>query len=106
MRAMSLGLIKGTIDEVDQIVQVTYIKVTDYLRLSVHLTAHGTVVRRCAPLRTVTCALCRRVRVCAIQPRVLSTAQIASLKDRTQAWSDKVKSSLLFVEEHTRELFA
>ncbi len=65
MRAMSLGLIRGSIDEVDQVVHVTFIK-----------------------------------------PRVLSATQIAGLRDRTAAWADKVKSSLLFVEEHTRELFA
>jgi 26S proteasome regulatory subunit N9 len=65
MRAMSLGLIRGSIDEVDQLVHVTFIK-----------------------------------------PRVLSAVQIASLRDRTAGWAEKVKSSLLFVEEHTRELFA
>ena len=65
MRAMSLGLIKGSIDEVDQVVHITFIK-----------------------------------------PRVLSAAQIGTLRDRTAAWAEKVKSSLLYVEEHTRELFA
>ena len=41
-----------------------------------------------------------------LQPRVLSIAQVAALKGKVQDWSEKVKSSMLFVEDKTRELFA
>lgn len=40
------------------------------------------------------------------QPRVLSGPQIASLKDKIAGWSERVKTSLFFVEDKTRELFA
>jgi 26S proteasome regulatory subunit N9 len=33
MRAMSLGLIRGSIDEVDQIIHISYIKVRCFLQL-------------------------------------------------------------------------
>lgn len=64
MRALSLGLVRGSIDEVDRTVNITYIK-----------------------------------------PRVLDAAQIAVLRERVDAWREKVGTLLTFMEEHTREIF-
>ncbi|RHZ11936.1 hypothetical protein DYB37_010517, partial [Aphanomyces astaci] len=64
MRALSLGLIKGTIDQVDQIVSVHW-----------------------------------------VQPRVLERQQLQELQERLGGWSDKVKDTLLYVEDQTPELF-
>jgi hypothetical protein len=100
MRAMSLGLIKGSIDEVDQVVHVTFIKVRSLIRCrrAMLLLHHTPLLMRLCGLRG-SCSL-------DIQPRVLSSEQIANLQERTAGWSEKVKTSLLFVEEHTREIFA
>jgi len=65
MRAMSLGLVRGTIDEVEGVVHITFVK-----------------------------------------PRVLDKAQIGELADRVDAWREKARSSLLFMEDHTRDIFA
>jgi 26S proteasome regulatory subunit N9 len=63
MKALSLKLIKGTIDEVAQTVQVTW-----------------------------------------VQPRVLSREHISMLCDQLGVWTDKVKTTLVTVEDHASEL--
>lgn len=65
MSAMQLELIKGTIDEVDQEVNVTYVR-----------------------------------------PRVLDKSQIETLRGKIATWGSKTHETMLFVEDHTRELFA
>lgn len=65
MRAMSLGLIKGVIDEVSQSVNVTW-----------------------------------------VQPRVLNTLEISTISSQLGNWVERVKSTLLNVEEQTLELYA
>lgn len=65
MRALSLGLIKGTIDQVEQVVSITW-----------------------------------------IQPRVLDKNQLSLLVEQLGLWTEKVKSSLITIEEHTPELYA
>jgi 26S proteasome regulatory subunit N9 len=64
MKALSLGLIKGVINQVQENVLVSW-----------------------------------------VQPRVLETAQIESLKNRIQAWTGKVGEALTFIENQTPELF-
>jgi 26S proteasome regulatory subunit N9 len=65
MRAMSLGLIRGKIDEVEQSVNVTFVK-----------------------------------------PRVLNLQQIGELKERLDGWREKARTSLLFVEDHSRDIIS
>lgn len=65
IRAMSLGLLKGKIDQTEATVHVTYVK-----------------------------------------PRVLDKEQIAVVKERVEAWRQKVGTALTFLEEHTQELLA
>ena len=65
MRALSLGLLQGKLDEVEQVVHVTFVK-----------------------------------------PRVLDTKQITAVRDKAEAWRAKAKETLLFLEDHTRELLA
>jgi len=57
MKALSLKLVKGTIDELDKTVTITW-----------------------------------------VQPRVLDIQQIADMKDRLGAWTQKVQSTLVFME--------
>jgi len=57
MKALSLKLVKGTIDELDKTVTITW-----------------------------------------VQPRVLDIHQIAGMKDRLGAWTQKVQSTLVFME--------
>lgn len=64
MRAMSLGLIKGSIDEVAQTVDVTW-----------------------------------------VQPRVLNTIEMATISSQLGDWVERVKGTLLNVEEQTLELY-
>jgi 26S proteasome regulatory subunit N9 len=64
MRAMSLGLIRGTIDEVAQAVSVTW-----------------------------------------VQPRVLDTKEVATLSLQLADWVERVKGTLVGVEEQTLELY-
>jgi len=64
MRAMSLGLIKGSIDEVAQTVDVTW-----------------------------------------VQPRVLNTIEMATISSQLGDWVERVKGTLLSVEEQTLELY-
>ncbi|KAJ1439704.1 26S proteasome subunit like protein [Ochromonadaceae sp. CCMP2298] len=64
MRAMSLGLIKGTIDEVDAAVNITW-----------------------------------------VQPRVLDRDQLKMLSEQLGSWTDKVKSTLVTIEDQTAELY-
>jgi hypothetical protein len=49
---------------------------------------------------------CFHVCVVIFQPRVLNATQVASLKEKMMEWSEKVKTSMFFVEDKTRELFA
>mmetsp|Transcript_31586 Transcript_31586/g.68892 ORF Transcript_31586/g.68892 Transcript_31586/m.68892 type:complete len:381 (+) Transcript_31586:58-1200(+) len=65
MRAMSLGLIKGTINEVEQVVNVTW-----------------------------------------VQPKVLDNSQINLLVNQVDNWTEKVKDTLLSVEDQALELYA
>jgi len=58
MKALSLGLVRGSIDEVDRTVTVTW-----------------------------------------VQPRVLTLQQVGAMQARLQEWSDKVKETMLFVED-------
>jgi len=46
MRAMSLGLVKGSIDEVDQVVEISYVKVGGLAECAPHVRSQ--VVTRCA----------------------------------------------------------
>eukprot|EP01034_Spumella_vulgaris_P025551 gene25551-32021_t len=64
MRAMSLKLIRGTIDEVEAKVSVTW-----------------------------------------VQPRVLDKRQLALLGNQLDGWTDRVKTSLLTIEDHTPDLY-
>ena len=64
MRAMSLGLVRGIIDEVDRTFSVTW-----------------------------------------VQPRVLDQGQLAGVNAQVGAWAEKVKSSLLMIEERSLELY-
>eukprot|EP00602_Paraphysomonas_sp_CaronLab_P000635 CAMPEP_0185025892 /NCGR_PEP_ID=MMETSP1103-20130426/9438_1 /TAXON_ID=36769 /ORGANISM="Paraphysomonas bandaiensis, Strain Caron Lab Isolate" /LENGTH=375 /DNA_ID=CAMNT_0027559273 /DNA_START=1 /DNA_END=1128 /DNA_ORIENTATION=+ len=64
MRAMSLGLIKGSIDQVDQTVNVTW-----------------------------------------VQPRVLDKDQVGMLVKQIDGWTEKVKKTLVAVEDQTLELY-
>lgn len=43
-----------------------------------------------------------------VKPRVLSTAQIASLKDGVDAWRDRAEATLRYLDDHTGkgDLFA
>jgi len=59
MKALSLGLIRGRIDETTKTVFVNW-----------------------------------------VQPRVLSMSQISTMQHRLEEWSEKVKQSLLLVENH------
>jgi len=63
MRAFSLGLIKGTIDQIDQSVSITW-----------------------------------------VQPRVLDKDQLAILGSQLETWANRVKDTLLQVEDQTPEL--
>jgi len=66
MKALSLKLVRGTIDELEKTVSITW-----------------------------------------VQPRVLDLAQIGGMKDRLQAWTQKVQTTLLFMEgEVAPEIFA
>lgn len=49
---------------------------------------------------------CFHVCVVIFQPRVLNATQVVSLKEKMMEWSEKVKTSMFFVEDKTRELFA
>jgi 26S proteasome regulatory subunit N9 len=62
MRAMSLELIRGEIDEVEQIIIVSW-----------------------------------------VQPRVLTTAQIANMSVLLQGWKTQVKTTLSFLESEAPE---
>lgn len=64
MKALSLGLIKGTIDEVDQQISITW-----------------------------------------IQPKVLDADQIKVLVLQLDDWSERVKKTLVTVEEQALELY-
>lgn len=64
MRAMSLGLIKGSINEVDQNVNVTW-----------------------------------------VQPRVLNTVEMSTISTQLGDWVERVKGTLVSVEEQTLELY-
>jgi len=64
MKAMSKGLIKGQIDQIDQTVHVSWLK-----------------------------------------PRVLDGAQLETLRDKLQLWSQQVEKTLLFIESETPEMF-
>ena len=64
MKALSLGLIKGVINQVQENILVSW-----------------------------------------VQPRVLETSQIESLKTRIQAWTGKVAETITFIEGQTPELF-
>jgi 26S proteasome regulatory subunit N9 len=64
MKALSLGLIKGSLDEVDQTVNVTW-----------------------------------------VQPKVLDHQQIAIVVNQLTEWSDRVKRTLVAVEEQALELY-
>lgn len=63
MKAMSLETIKGSIDEVDQTVQVKW-----------------------------------------VQPRVLNTQQIESMRDRLGQWTSKLEESVVYLENNAPEL--
>ncbi|XP_065669033.1 26S proteasome non-ATPase regulatory subunit 13 isoform X2 [Hydra vulgaris] len=63
MKALSFGLIKGFIDQVDEVVHVTW-----------------------------------------VQPRVLDTNQIRTLRDLLGNWSEKVKNSVYLIETQAPEL--
>eukprot|EP00026_Physarum_polycephalum_P011181 Phypoly_transcript_11385.p1 GENE.Phypoly_transcript_11385~~Phypoly_transcript_11385.p1 ORF type:complete len:402 (+),score=61.32 Phypoly_transcript_11385:52-1206(+) len=66
MKALSLKLVRGTIDELEKTVTITW-----------------------------------------VQPRVLDIVQIGGMKDRLQAWTQKVQTTLLFMEgEVAPEIFA
>jgi 26S proteasome regulatory subunit N9 len=66
MKALSLKLVRGTIDELDKTVTITW-----------------------------------------VQPRVLDIEQIKGMKDRLQEWTQKVQTTLLFMEgEVAPEIFA
>ena len=64
MKALSLGLIKGTIDEVDQQIAITW-----------------------------------------IQPKVLDHEQIKVVVNQLNDWSDRVKRTLVTVEDQSLELY-
>lgn len=64
MKALSLGLIKGTIDEVDQHIAITW-----------------------------------------VQPKVLDHEQIKVIVGQLNDWSERVKRTLLTVEEQALELY-
>lgn len=64
MKALSLGLIKGIIDEVDQQISVTW-----------------------------------------VQPKVLDHEQIKVIVGQLNDWSERVKRTLLNVEEQALELY-
>lgn len=63
MKACSLGVVKGEIDQVEQNVRISY-----------------------------------------VQPRVLSTAQLTSIKERLIEWSSKVNNAARYLEENAPEL--
>jgi len=66
MKALSLKLVRGTIDELDKTVTITW-----------------------------------------VQPRVLDLQQISGMKERLQSWTQKVQSTLVFLEgEVAPEIFA
>jgi 26S proteasome regulatory subunit N9 len=64
MKALSLGLIKGSLDEVDQTVNVTW-----------------------------------------VQPKVLDRQQIGIVVSQLSDWSERVKRTLVAVEEQALELY-
>jgi 26S proteasome regulatory subunit N9 len=64
MKALSLGLIKGSLDEVDQAVNVTW-----------------------------------------VQPKVLDRQQINIVVNQLTDWSERVKRTLVAVEEQALELY-
>jgi len=64
MKTMALGLIKGSIDEVNATVTVTW-----------------------------------------VQPRVLTVPQLSALSEQLGAWSEKVKTAVLTIEDQAAELF-
>ena len=63
MRAMSVNLLKGTIDQVDQSVNITW-----------------------------------------VQPRVLDKPQLEVISGQLHGWAERVKDTLLMVEDQTAEL--
>eukprot|EP01091_Cochliopodium_minus_P003817 TRINITY_DN13775_c0_g1_i1.p1 TRINITY_DN13775_c0_g1~~TRINITY_DN13775_c0_g1_i1.p1 ORF type:complete len:388 (+),score=125.41 TRINITY_DN13775_c0_g1_i1:36-1199(+) len=64
MRALSVGLIRGEIDEVSQLVMIDW-----------------------------------------VQPRVLSTEQISTLKDKIVDWKEHIKKTQSTIEDQSQELF-
>jgi 26S proteasome regulatory subunit N9 len=64
MRAMSLSLVKGSIDQVEQSVDVTW-----------------------------------------VQPRILDKTQLGVISDQLGNWADRVKDTLVTVEDQTAELY-
>lgn len=64
MKAMSIGLIKGNIDEVSQHVNVTW-----------------------------------------VQPKTLTKPELSLLSEQLETWTEKVKTSLVTMEDHTPELY-
>lgn len=99
MRAMSLGLVRGVIDELDQVVHISFIKVRAcvWACVTVRDSAGGLPCLGAS-------RMCRSRRH--VQPRVMDMEQIAALKDRLVGWGDKVKEMLYRVEDGTREMFA
>eukprot|EP00118_Oscarella_pearsei_P004295 m.18134 g.18134 ORF g.18134 m.18134 type:complete len:96 (+) comp27601_c0_seq2:1372-1659(+) len=63
MKALSVGLVRGSIDEVKQLVNMTW-----------------------------------------VQPRVLDLPQIKGMCQRLGEWSEKVKQTIVTVEDHSPEL--
>lgn len=108
MRAMSLGLIKGVIDEVDQ-VSISFRTIFYYNALLSLQIPPPRVSQKPSPNTTCTHLITRPfpqvVTVSWVQPRVLSQPQIATLAGRLEGWAQKVQETLTYVEDQTPELF-
>ena len=99
MRAMSLGLVKGSIDEVGQTVEITYVKVsgcccaTFWCRpLVMSPRSHGLL------FVTLLCA--------SRQARVLDKGQVRQLATKLTSWCDKVAHARTLLENNTADLLA
>lgn len=106
MRAMSLGLIKGVIDEVDQ-VSISFRTICYHNALLSLQNIPFRVSQNPFPNTTCTHISSMRqvVTVSWVQPRVLSRPQIATLAGRLEGWAQKVQETLTYVEDQTPELF-
>ncbi len=90
MKALSVGLIKGNIDEVDQKVQMTWVqpRVLDLQQVSPHFASHLMFGTLPADFILTCCFLC----------------QIKGMKERLDFWCGDVKNMAMLVEQQAHDI--